>query len=756
MYGGYDVKDPTAGFALMYGTRSPTFKELTDTFLPPAFASTLQSIPALKVLNALQLGPYNKLYKAKCSANDIAIIDGGCAGLTNAACYNLFKNCYFVAWAAPLGLAGVQTKLAGFKGPSAVVNALPSGSYFGASGSLSLKGVGVMAAAFETGLVIPGIGTTSFKFQTGIRLFDFFLGEAYFSYNMGLSASDQTALVAAAPKCVQDPPKCVAPTPHANCDKKAKKWLCKKTKPKAGSNGDANKVKSILPSPIISVGGKLALDMAKLKTQLKGAVTAMFDAAKQIKRLEDLLKQGPGKICKSLGVPNSICKVIKTVSSAAVNAVVSPVINGVLTVLRGIKKAIEFLIDMIPNTSMELAMDMKVRQSTIYLEGAMKFKIEMKRPRLAFTLQIGQLQPFKPLKFCVNGVCSILITIADYAVKGLKDQIGKAAGVSKPDKVLKNGLKKAKTALVDKGKKLMKALESSVKTIGAAIGFRQGSRTCGKQSEFGFTYCRTCDESPRSARGPRRQHVIHRSAGYETCFGKCFEISMLVYDAWTEATLYEAVKYRPSVSWLRAPERLHLVPADSNDECEGLCTSDVDCVGYSYLETNNGATKKCSLMTQLPPFGPWRCKAMSRETGSPKFYDCRQKYWHPKTNYATVDPATCGVDGSCFYRRVTKADGVTHQNPHGLKIDGKMVSYRFGDGEVDTATVRDWTSNSCCRRNGNNNVCIFAPGSGKKSNTNDKGNAATGNVWCDSTYEKTPGTSYEPTRCAGGYSSNRG
>jgi len=212
--------------------------------------------------------------------------------------------------------------------------------------------------------------------------------------------------------------------------------------------------------------------------------------------------------------------------------------------------------------------------------------------------------------------------------------------------------------------------------------------------------------------------------------------------------------------------------------------------GNCKCRRNEPVVKTCRLAMQLPQHKhlPWRCSKtdpydVKLTKGSQAFWDCRSKHWDRSIkSYATVDLTTCGTDGSCFFRRVTRTDGTrSHRNPHGVVIDGKMVSYRFADGKTDTAPVRDWTSGACCRRKANihvsstdpQNVCMFAPGSAAvDSHLSAMGFSANGNIWCDATFQTTPGAAtgrhypqarvnrqitfaqvgeYEATRCASKY-----
>jgi hypothetical protein len=840
-YVGYDVNDPFKAFALMYGTRAPTLKQLAHTFLPSTVANTLLLIPGLYALKDVQLGPYNALRGAKCNLADITTIKSGCPGMTNTACYQLFQNCYFVAWAAPLGLAQVQQKLAGFKGPAAIMNALPAGSYFGASGSLAVKGIGVVAAAFETGLVIPYVGTTRFKLQVGVRLFDFFLGEAYFSYDLGLDPKQTQELqkVTSTNKgyCLDQPPTCQPAKgkrqyPHCEDVKGKRKWKCKAVPPSKAVE-QANGLRKTLNNPVFSIGGKLRLDMDKLKTQLKRAVAALLDVSGLTSKLRSLLSSVK-TICKKLGVPSKICNFIDSVASGFITTIITRILQVVQTALNGLTTLINKIVDSLPSTSVALQLDCKTQVLTSGVEVALKFKIEMQKPTLSFTLKLGQLQPFKGVKFTPGG-----LIVA--AVDGLKDQLKQLVldiFGGDPKAVVAKALRNAKNTLIAEGRKIISAIMDPVLDVAKKlISFVKclfggcspppppppPPRQCYKKHTYGFTTCTTCEDADSSTQLQRRHHVIAsdtvgyekvatytecsngkevlqgpevhslnqcarmckdaqyfiygtneysqfgkiaaksrwnrcsvayggamsatglsgcqcrcelvgssagtqcsrtvhygyhlyatKTSGASQCYGLCLQISMLVYDAWVESTIYEAVRipnFGDARNWW-VDNQIATMSVGSVDECEGLCTSDVDCAGYTYDAERPKAM--CWLARQLPQHlsVPWKCKSMNSnpkrstagglspvKVGSQAYWDCRQKHWIKRRSYTTIDPASCGTDGSCFYRRMSKDDGtVTGRNPHGIIIDDKFVSYRFSDGQLDTATVREWTSGACCHR----------------------------------------------------------
>jgi hypothetical protein len=807
-YVGYDVNDPFKAFALMYGTRAPTLKQLAHTFLPSTIADKLLMIPGLSALQNLQLGPYNALRRKTCSLADITTIKGGCSGQSNAACYQLFQNCYFVAWAAPLGLEDVQSNLAGFKGPAAIISVLPKSSYFGASGSLTVGGV-VVGAAFETGLVIPYVGTTRFKFRVGVRLFDFFLGEAYFSYDLGLDPKQvqqlQKSTATSNGYCLDKPPACKTINgkqqyPHCIGDKGKRMWKCKAMKPPSEVKQVEDMRRAIIKTkgqnPIFTIGGTLQLDMDKLKTKLKDATKALLQVSGLKLRLQNLL-QHTSTICRKIGVPAAICDVVIKLASGFINTLVGPIISAVQTVLDTVANGISYLIDKLPDTSVAVQLHSKAQMKTSGLEVALSFLIETQKPDLKFRLILGTLEPFKGVKV---GPLSLVAA----AVEGLKDQIKQlvVSTFGDPVQLVNNALRALKNKVLDKGRSLMMTIVNFIRPLTNALRMTSTPKSappdhCNKQPDFGFSTCKVCAEADQSQYGPRRQHLVATNSDYESCFGFCLGISMRVYDAWAEATRFEAVKITMAPNWWNEHKLASVNVTGGATECEGLCVSDVDCVGYTYVESqfqgttsglqycaarlpsqvlymgddvtaarlslgpgssskqqaiipmdgrtpfgqpvigmagdphatpkswsggsmwwagwnelnrlrqlcSSNAIKKdtCLLASTLPRHKslPWKCRRINPPTNtySAPFVDCSQKYWNKcVSKYETVDPATCNADGSCFYRRVTKANGtVTHKNPQGIIVDDKMASYRFNDGEVDTASIRDWTSGACCR-----------------------------------------------------------
>jgi hypothetical protein len=719
-YVGYDSGDPTNNFALIYGTTTPTVKELMHTFLSAKAANTMSKILSLSLqgqaLLVTKVGPYNMLHKKKCLDADLTKIKAGCPGLSNRACYELFTTCYFVAWAAPLGVTDVKRKLQGFKGPGAIMNALPDGSHFGASGAVSMGGV-VYALSFETGLVIPGVGTSRFKFKAGCRLFDFFLGDVYFGYDLGFNKAKQKELANKAPKCRDAEPKCKkvkGKQQYANCDTKTfypkTKWMCKNTKPAKGSNGDASALARMIPEPEITLGGQLMLDMAELKRQLKAAVTSMLDVTKELKKIGDLLGNIPAT-CRKLGVPNFLCNAIDKVFSGGlqsmINSAVKPLLAGVETVLKGLGQVVISLIDSLPDTSVKLKLDAKARiNRQLEIEVALKFDLKIKNPDLTFALEFGNPYP-TPLKFTPAAMIK-------KAVDGLKNKVkslvlGKSGG--DPVQMLKNAIQGAKKKLVNKGREIVHKAAELVKGALNALGNMarnfgkinfQDSRKripCGRNYGYGFASCTACKDRTGGTRHVLPKNVAGSRAPGDTkkCFGACLQISMTVYDAWVEATSYQAVKMYTSPTWWNA-NRIAQITVDGADECEALCSSDMDCVGFTLKQ------KACLLAARLPTSGvPWRCKSL-RTALQTQYWDCRQAYWSGSSTYKTVDPrkveGDCGDNGSCFFKRITRADGrKTPENPDGVTINDKIVTHRpCPSCRIETATIRDWTSGSCCER----------------------------------------------------------
>jgi hypothetical protein len=142
---------------------------------------------------------------------------------------------------------------------------------------------------------------------------------------------------------------------------------------------------------------------------------------------------------------------------------------------------------------------------------------------------------------------------------------------------------------------------------------------------------------------------------------KTCTVSMEVYDAWVDATTFEAVPFVPSDKWWTQHEiaQVTITAEGGNNECKGLCTADVDCAGFT---VKNSGTK-CLLASRLPSYGPWNCARRRAGIGVP-WIDCRQQNWRSSSgSYSIVEAenvdATCGGNRACFFRRVTQSTGKT-------------------------------------------------------------------------------------------------
>eukprot|EP01047_Picozoa_sp_COSAG01_P010797 COSAG01_NODE_464_length_16617_cov_126.274428_2_plen_2436_part_00 len=695
-YVGYDATDPAENFALIYGTQTPTIKDLVETFLPAKVANTFMKIPGMQALSTVKFGPYEALNKKSCRSTDMAKIQAGCPKLTNQQCYDLFQTCYFVAWAAPMGIDKVQQKLAGFKGPAAIMNVLPTGSYFGASGSLTVGGI-VSAAAFHTGLIIPGVGTNKFYFQTGLRLFDFFVGEAYFGYDLDMTKKEMLAL--------------------------------------AQNAGNPSALKR-LPNPEVVIGGSLRLDMVQIKKTLITAVKTLLDISGLLTKITDLLNDIPG-LCKKIGVPGFVCKAIDEVGGGlktVIGTLVSPLLTGVQTILNGIAAAITALVNALPD-GISLSLDAKARvNSNSKIEAALTFDVQIKlssSTSLKFEFQFGDCKgrgckdKYGPKELSPGALVGAAVDALKNEVKALV--VGKAGG--NPANMLSNAISAGAKKLDAAGRKVLqaavRAVANAVNAIaGAALNFAITMGTdsrrrisCGRNYLGGFTSCTDC----QPAKG-RKQHVLlsrvpgstgywhapqatpawHTGQSATACFEKCLEVSMEVYAAWTEATTYEAVPFDPSDAWWTQHQIAQVtITADGGIiECKGLCTADVDCAGFTVKQSGT----KCLLASRLPRYGPWHCNDRTAAIGVP-WVDCRQQNWRRRSksgSYTTVDDAnldaTCGGKLACFFRRATAQ---TKAQTRQIKpiIDGQLVTHKpCPTCQLETATIRDWTSGACCRR----------------------------------------------------------
>jgi hypothetical protein len=436
----------------------------------------------------------------------------------------------------------------------------------------------------------------------------------------------------------------------------------------------------------------------------------MLDVTKELKKIGDLLGNIPAT-CRKLGVPNFLCNAIDKVFSGGlqsmINSAVKPLLAGVETVLKGLGQVVISLIDSLPDTSVKLKLDAKARiNRQLEIEVALKFDLKIKNPDLTFALEFGNPYP-TPLKFTPAAMIK-------KAVDGLKNKVkslvlGKSGG--DPVQMLKNAIQGAKKKLVNKGREIVHKAAELVKGALNALGNMarnfgkinfQDSRKripCGRNYGYGFASCTACKDRTGGTRHVLPKNVAGSRAPGDTkkCFGACLQISMTVYDAWVEATSYQAVKMYTSPTWWNA-NRIAQITVDGADECEALCSSDMDCVGFTLKQ------KACLLAARLPTSGvPWRCKSL-RTALQTQYWDCRQAYWSGSSTYKTVDPrkveGDCGDNGSCFFKRITRADGrKTPENPDGVTINDKIVTHRpCPSCRIETATIRDWTSGSCCER----------------------------------------------------------
>eukprot|EP01048_Picozoa_sp_COSAG05_P007839 COSAG05_NODE_568_length_8638_cov_8.593395_6_plen_857_part_00 len=484
-----------------------------------------------------------------------------------------------------------------------------------------------------------------------------------------------------------------------------------------------------------------------------------MDVTKWIRELASVLKAA----CKEVGVPSSICKIIP---QSAINKVLDDILKPVDKALKAITTTLHDLIDKIPNASAEAAFSAGLKFKKAKIAGHFSFLAKLNS--MSVKLNIGTKD--NPIEL---GLGKMAAEIGNAVVKGLKGAVIELAKF-KPNqakKVLDAELKKAKTELIQSGKAIFKdakkmvgnvknALKNAYKGMKSAAKFlgSEGDGKCGSDANFGFQRCRDCDETPKGQRGARRQHRVtvdfkeakkQKQSKQEACFASCLKLSMDIYDKWTDATTYEAVKLDMSHNnkyyTKKGVNAVEDKPTYANgrviantarmSECEIACTSDVDCVGWSYYKSR----KICWLAFRLPTMGPWKCTLMQKDgKGSSPSWNCDKNHklnkWsgsrYTKTIVKNVDE--CGEQGACFFRRV----------------NSKFVSYKFDDKETDTAVVRDWTTGACCRLNRNKDVCIFAPGAGKSTGV-DAANFATGQFWCDTTGDPN-------TRCKGLYTGERG
>ena len=247
-------------FGLIYGTETPSLLDLMGLFVSTSTTDMLSEIPVIGEIFGLTLGPYYAGIDTECSDRDMATIADGCGGCSDAdgnaqcdsldegACYELFQECYFVAWFAPDGVAEVQTALKAYEGPSKILAVLPSQSCYGFSGSVSLGGVSA-GVSLSVGFSIPILGASYMSFSAYLTIFNFFKGTISFSYDYGIDnpLSIAQSIVAAI----------------ATGDESAVQGI----------------INSIVPNPSFSIAASVELDMTVLKQKVLSAITKAMNVS---------------------------------------------------------------------------------------------------------------------------------------------------------------------------------------------------------------------------------------------------------------------------------------------------------------------------------------------------------------------------------------------------------------------------------------------------------------------------------------------